>query len=213
MSVALLLIGNGRIDYIVQAVNSIKRYLPPSQQTFSHRLMVDDSGNPEIADLLDAIYPNFTISHHPTNLGMAAAVQSGFDMVLATDATHVLWQEEDFIWLATPPIDRTIRALDAYPTVAQMLYQRQPLTPSEEEGGTVLSAMNPFADHGQWSEQRHIFSLNPCVIPRHILEHGWPTDNERGMTDELLTANYTFGVWHNQYVEHIGIERGPAWQL
>jgi hypothetical protein len=110
------------------------------------------------------------------------------------------------------PIQEAIDILVTFPKVAQVLFQRQPLTPTEVEAGTVVGAMAP-TNCGTWSTQTHIFSLNPCVIPRHIVELGWPAGNEREQTDRLLADGWVFGVWHGQLVEHIGEARAAAWQL
>lgn len=209
VSLALLVIGNGRLGYLHQAVKAALHNVPH----IDHYLMVDDSGSGEIAEQLDHVYPQFTITHHRENQGMARAVQAGFDLVLATDATHVLWVEEDMVIRVPLPVQSAITELDQNPHVAQMLFQRQPLTEGEIEGGSVLAGMGYTTDRGDWSEQRHIFSLNPCLVPRSILQHGWPAGNEREMTTRLLDRGYTFGVWHGERVEHIGVERAQQWQL
>lgn len=209
LSLALCVIGNGRLGYLHQAVKAALH----NTGHIDHYLMVNDSGDEQTAYTLAGVYPQFVIRSHPENLGMARAVQAGFDLVLSTDATHVLWVEEDMVIRVPLPIQSAITELDHNPHVAQMLFQRQPLTDGEIEGGSVLAGMGYTTDHGDWSEQRHIFSLNPCIIPRVILQHGWPPGNEREMTIRLLDRGYTFGVWHGERVEHIGVERAAQWQL
>lgn len=206
MSLALLVIGNGRLDYLRQAVDSL-------EVEADHYFMVDDSGDREVARQLDREYPDFWISHHPRNLGMAAAVQSGWERVLDTQATHVLHWEEDFVQEKPLPIAEAIGILDAQQDVTQILFQRQPLTPAEHEAGSVVGAMNPTC-LDTWAIQRHIFSLNPCVIPRRTLELGWPAGNEAEMTQRILDRGWSMGVWlDGPLVHHIGESRGKNWQL
>ena len=207
--VALLVIGNGRLDYLHDTVDSALAWCPQ----FDHYLMVDDSGDGTVRRELDRYYPDFTIHHNPENRGMAHAVQQGFYMVLDTDADYVLWLEEDMRIMAELPLLYSRRILATNPHVAQMLYQRQCLTPQEHEAGSVVGAM-AGTDHGWWTEHRHIFSLNPCLIPRRTLERGWPQGNEREMTDLLIKDGWTFGVWNKgPLVEHVGVVRGKQWQL
>lgn len=206
VSLALLVIGNGRLDYLRQAVDSL-------EVEADHYLMVDDSGDREVARTLDREYPDFEIAHHPTNLGMAAAVQRGWKMALAWDATHVLHWEEDFTQQKPLPITEAIGILDAQRDISQILFQRQPLTPAEHEAGSVVGAMGPVY-LGVWALQRHIFSLNPCIIPRRTLELGWPAGNEREMTERILDRGWSMGVWlEGPLVHHIGDSRAKNWQL
>jgi hypothetical protein len=209
MTICLVVIGNGRLDYLHQTVAAADKYLPP----VNYRIMVDDSGDPVVRDHLDCFFPTYEHHHHDTNRGMAAAVNTGFHAAHVTGAQWTVWLEEDMVLQTDLPVHAAIRELTAHPTVAQMLFQRQPITPQETESGSVLGAMGDTHDHGLWSSQHHIFSLNPCVIPRHIVELGWPAGNEREQTDRLLADGWKFGVWHGQYVEHIGESRAAAWQL
>ena len=207
--IALLVIGNGRLSYLADTIDAALEHLP----TFDHYLMVDDSGDRTVQHHLNRTYPDFHIHSHGTNLGMAKAVQAGWGMVLETDTDYVFHLEEDFRVLHPIPIDAAVTALETNTHVAQMLFQRQPLTPDEEAAGSVLGAMGPVTPHDNWCEQRHIFSLKPCLINRRVLKLGWPAGNEKEMTDQLLYNAWTFGVWHGQHVEHIGTNRGTKWQL
>lgn len=209
--VALVVIGNGREAYLEQVIDAAFEHLPP----LGAYLMVDDSGDRSTALNLARNYPDFHLHSNATNQGMAKAVQAGFDLVLThTPCSYALWLEEDMLLTADVPIEDAVRELAQHPHLAQMLFQRQPITPAELDAGSVLAAMNPEGNHDLWAVQRHIFSLNPCLIPRPILELGWPAGNERQMTDELLEAGWSFGVWRDgPYVEHIGASRGSQWQL
>jgi glycosyltransferase involved in cell wall biosynthesis len=208
MTICLVIIGNGRLDYLHKTVAAADQYLPP----VDYRIMIDDSGDPTVAAHLNCFFPTFAHIHHPENRGMAVAVNTGFQAAFHTGADYVIWLEEDMVIQSALPIQEAIDVLVQFPKVAQILFQRQPLTPQEVEAGTVVGAMAP-TNCGYWSTQTHIFSLNPCVIPRHIVELGWPDGNEREQTDRLLADGWKFGVWHGQLVEHIGESRAAAWQL
>lgn len=215
--IALLVIGNGRLDYLHDTVDAALEHLPE----FGHYLMIDDSGDSEVRRQLDRHYPDFDIWHHDQNLGMARAVQNGFTHVLSSGADYVFWLEEDMRVVRPVPVGAARDVLDHDDQIAQMLFQRQPLTPEEHELGGVHGAFRGLATHykqwSTWAEHDWIFSLNPCLIPRHVLELGWDRDNEAGTTKQLREAGYLFGVWgkpgDQPYVEHIGVGRGRRWQL
>lgn len=197
-AVFAVICGNDRIPYRLRCINSLETFLPDIP---------------------------FSVQNDTFHEGMAANVQHGFELFLKTDADYCLWVEEDFVLLRPLPLDHAVNVLDYHPHLAQMLFQRQPLAPGEVAAGSVIGGMPNAAPRGEssaprtfWFEHTHIFSLNPCLIPRRVIELGWPAGplgvgNETGMTNKLLAMGYTFGVWDGQYVEHIGEMRGPGWQL
>jgi glycosyltransferase involved in cell wall biosynthesis len=215
--IALLVIGNGRLDYLHDVVDSALEHLPE----LGAYLMIDDSGDTTVRRELDRHYPDFDIWHHDQNLGMARAVQNGFTHALSSGAEYVFWLEEDMRIVRPVPVCAARDVLDHDDQIAQMLFARQPLTPEEHELGGVHGAFRGLASHYKewsvWAEHDWIFSLNPCLIPRRVLEDGWDRDNEAGTTARLKAAGYLFGVWGHAgdepYVEHIGVGRGKKWQL
>jgi hypothetical protein len=66
-------------------------------------------------------------------------------------------------------------------------------------------------------EHKRIFSLNPCVIPRRVLDLGWPDGNEAEMTTNLVASGYRFAFYGKRddppRVIHVGAERGIGWRL
>lgn len=163
--------------------------------------------------------------HHE---GMAVNVNRAWDWALAQNTKYVLHLEDDMKLLAPLPLRAAIRTLDQHPMVAQMVFKRHPWwgSPIEQRTGDVLSAITEQSvtviEHDTWTEYDGIFSLNPCIIPRRILQMGWPSGplgvgNESGMTKKLLAGGYTFGMWGHigdePYIEHIGHQRGEHWAL
>lgn len=220
MTWALTVIGNGRFDYLTKVVDAALNYLPKPD----YKLMVDDSGDPEHGYQLDSLFTDWHIVHHGTNRGMAAAVQTGFDLVCDSDADFAFWLEEDMLLTRTPPLRAAMDILDMNGHIAQMCFRRQTVwgNPYEEQHGDVLIALcaqsTTIVDHGCWVEYDALFSLNPCVIPADICQIDWDPGNEAGMTSKLLEQGYRFGSWGNRslqehWVTHIGEQRGPKWQL
>lgn len=209
MKVALLVIGNGRLQYLHRVVDAALEHLPE----FDYYCMIDDSGDPSVGRELMRNYPDFLLWASPQNTGMAKAVQAGFQLICELGCDYVFWLEEDMLITRPIPFDLAVNALIWEPHIAQMLFQRQPIAEAEIAAGSVIGAMGDVTERYGFYEQTHIFSLNPCLIPRNVLELGWDPDNEAGMTKKLLDHGFTFGVWDGQYVEHIGVERGKQWQL
>lgn len=220
--IGLVVVGNGRTSMLDQVVEAAFQWLPP----FDRYLMVDDSGELDVRRHLDIMYPDFLIEHHAENRGMAAAVQTGFDLALDTGCRHVFWLEEDMLLTAAPPVEVAVDVLDTAPWLAQMCFRREPVAgnPAEQEFGDQLAAICAQArtvyDRDGWTAHDFIFSLNPCLIPRRILELGWDTGNEAGMTAVLSDPQwgYLFGSWGQPgdgqvWARHIGGQRGAKWQL
>lgn len=194
MEIVLLVVANNRPEYLTRILVSIDKYLTAMP---SH--IQDD------------------VDHQ----GMAVNIQAGWSHMLQWDWDFLLHMEDDMELLAPLPLYGAAEALCKRPHVANMIFQRQPWNDIEREAGGVHAAIKKLApnyiDHGTWGEHDHIFSLNPCLIPRHIVERGWPKGNEAEMTAKLLADGYTFGIWGQPtdapIIDHIGIERGPGWKL
>lgn len=222
MKLTVVVIGDGRYEYLKQTVQVITaNVLHP----ITARIMVDDSGDPDYGLMLDEMYPEY-LHDHGGRRGMAGAVQAGFRLALDTDPDYVLWIEEDFVLKRQLPIAQVTQVMNSHDHLAQMLFQRQPLSPDELATGSVIGGMkaaSPYwQTHHSYVEHTAIFSMNPCIIPRRVLAMGWPSGplgvgNEAGMTRKLLESGYTFGVWGSgkdaPYCEHIGEVRADDWAL
>lgn len=222
--ITAVVVGNGRPDCLARTVKSLRDYLP----RLDAYVMVDDSGDPDHHQFIRDRYTDFHLVLHPENRGMAAAVQAAWNTALAIGSDYIWHNEDDMELITEIPITRACQYLSERPDLAQLMFRRQPLNPEEQREGCVLAATCNHAtdwsiDHPDYTTQNWIFSLNPCVIPRRVLELGWPSGplgvgNESGMTKKLLAAGCTFGAWGHpldgqQHVEHIGAVRGAKWQL
>ncbi len=220
MKVALLVIGDGRGEYLEHTVPAVlKNVLHP----ITARLMIDDSGDDDYARTLDDSYPEFRIVHGGRR-GLAGAVQAGFDLCLDHDPDYVLWIEEDMLITRMLPVTQAVMVLEAHPELAQMCFKREPFDPAE--GTDQLAAQCKlaafFGEKASYTWHDSLFSLNPCLIPRRVLELGWPSGplgvgNEAGMTPILLDQGYVFGSWGHvgdePYARHLGVRRSAQWQL
>lgn len=149
--------------------------------------------------------------------GLAGAVQTVWEHAIGVGADYLLHLEDDFVFTGPVDVAAIVAVLDANPGVAQMLLKRQPLSAPEINRNDILGGMGKIEPHDGWVSQTHIYSLNPCLIPRRVLELGWPSGNEAEMTVRLRDRGFRFGVWGDPgsppMVTHLGESRSAGWKL
>ena len=218
VSWTLLLVTDGRDDYLADAVASADAMLPDP----ARRVMVDDTGSAEHASMLRGLYPRFEVHDAEKRRGLAGAVRAGWGVC---DTDYVFHLEDDFTFNEPTDIAAMAGVLDAHPKLAQMCLLRQPWNAEEQAAGGIVEkdpgdyrhshVMWPYEAH--WLTHRRLFSLNPCLIPRRVYELGWDDGNERGFTDRLLADGYNFAYWGQPgdppRVTHIGRRRAVGWSL
>lgn len=209
MSVALVIVGDGRDRYALECVASLHNLKGP----VTYQRVVDDSGGtsgirwPEPWDVVT----------HPDRRGLAAAVRSAW-AALPDSVEFVFHLEADFILLEPVDLEAMADTLDANRRLAQLVLKRQPWSPEEQTaGGIIETCPGAYDDRDGWVEHCRIFSLNPCLIPREVVDMGWPDSNEAGQTTRLVDDGWSFGLWGGREdpprVLHIGVERAPGWKL
>ncbi len=193
-------------------------------------IVVSDRGDRYLPSCLDNMarwvgpLPLHIVDDNEHKLGMAGAVQAGFAFALEAGWAYTLWVEEDFRFNGPAPLTEMQCVLAQRPRLAQIVLKRQAWSPQERAAGGIME-MHPD-DYIQWHagpalcdfvEHSRIFSLNPCLIPRRVLELGWPADNEAGFTQRCLDAGYRFAFYgtkaHPPLVTHIGDVRAAGWRL
>lgn len=198
--------------------NREDQYLPRCQESFFQYVT---AGEP---------VGHWIIDDSAGRLGMAGAVQSAWEIALAADIDYLFHIEEDFLF--TRPVDLQDLAdiLDEQTDLAQMCMVRQAWTPEEIAAGGLIPAHLGKAyqlrysatTRAMWTEHDRLFSMNPCLIPRRVLELGWPAGplgvgNEAGFTARCLAAGYRFAYYGSPVdlplVEHIGAARGVNYKL
>lgn len=193
-------------------------------------VVVSDRGDRYLPDCLDNVakwvrpaLPLHIVDDCEHHLGMAGAVQAGFAHAVAADWRYVLWVEEDFRFNGHPPLAEMVAILDRNPQLAQVVLKRQAWSMEERSVGGIMElhpddytqrTLGPLCD---FVEHSRIFSLNPCLIRRRVLELGWPETNEAGFTERCIDAGYTFAFYGNRahppLVTHVGDVRAHGWRL
>ncbi len=199
----LLIIDDGRKDYLDRCLESAATYLPPMDAC----VMVSDPDH---------------------ELGFASAVQAGWDGVLETGCEWVFHLESDFLLTHPVPLDsmrRIIEGSDAHgpnpkETILQVSLLRQAWNAREKAaGGLILADVEDFCAvrtaGGEFTEHRRYFTTNPSLYRASLCHRGWPqVPNSEGVfTHELLADDAKlrfaiYGGWNDPpRCWHIGTER------
>ncbi len=186
-------------------------------------VVISDRGDKYLPACLHAletlgIKPNEFVFDDDHKLGMSGAVNAAWQIATDEGWDYLFHVEEDFI-INDAPLTYMANTLAMYPHLASMVLKRQPVNELEHEHGDQLAAICSLAPHRSrslWTEHKHLFSLNPCLIPRRIFSRKYPAGNEAAMSDELRDDHW-FGVWGHvddaPRCFHIGHERSAGWRL
>lgn len=210
MTVALVVVTDGRWQYLHEMFRSARRYL---DYPFAHLRIVDDSGGAQ-----PVVWPDgFEVIRHPERRGLAAAVQTAWSG-LPPEIDLVMHVEDDFVFVDSVDVDDMAMTLKEHGRLAQLVLKRQAWSLEERQAGGIMECHpDEYKQRDGWVEHTRIFSLNPCLIPREVIDMGWPVGNEREMTDRLVAGGWSFGFWGRRddapRVLHIGVERSSAWKL
>lgn len=216
MNVALVLVGDGRTEYLERAVESLREQV---DYPFVSRIMVDDSGDRAHRKYLKAAYPEFVHVHHTRRKGTVEAVRSGWRSALLSGVEYVFHTEEDFTFNEPVQIDAMAALLEAHPNFAQVILKRDPYSwPEHEAGGFMELAPDKYHERtselGVWCEHERLFSSNPSLIPRKVFSNRFCGEAEFGKF--CVRQGWCFAYWGAKAdpprVTHIGLERSQGWK-
>jgi hypothetical protein len=193
-SVALIVISDGRQDYLTRTLLSAAKNLPP----VDHVIHVDDSAH---------------------DLGFAGAIQAAWDEALQTDCTHLFHLEGDFTLDRPVPLRPMLSILHVCPYLVQIALLRQPWNDAERAAGGIWQqhpdSYKPVTvgPGVQWLEHRRFFTTNPSLYPRWVAERGWPQQRHSegvfglNLFGEDPARRAAFWGDGSEWVTHIGDER------
>lgn len=226
MSIALLVITDGRDDYLARCVHSFETRIDTSLIT--ERYMFDDTGNSHYRRTLADRYPRFEHIHGGRRQGFGGAIRSAWSHLWnRSHAEWVLHIEQDFVLTRDVDLAAMIAVMVANSRLAQMALRRQAWSDAEHAaGGVIEQHPEAYADVAdgqgrQWLEHRQFWTTNPSIYRRWITQMGWPAGarSEGVFTHRLLNtgapgipaSQLTFGYWGARdsgvWAEHIGEQR------
>ena len=176
MSIAILMITDGRDDYLVQAIDSTRNL----HGDITERWMFDDTGDEAYRDTLRQLNPTWGVIGSPERRGASGAVTDAWRALRdRSDARYVFHLEQDFVINLPVDLDAMAGFLDAHPHIAQVVLRRQAWNPDEKAAGGVLEQHPDWyydmSERGvEWLEHRAYWSNNPCLYRADLLVLGWP---------------------------------------
>ena len=213
MSVALVVVTDGRAEYLERSVASLRLSLSSWP---AHRYIVDDSGDAGYAAHLGIEYASqFTVVHHGQREGFVEAVADAWRTAIRDPTVeYVFHAEDDFTYNEPVDLERMVLILDANPHLAQLALKRQPVNHDERTAGDITRVFpGEWQQHPTYTEYTRNFTTNPCLIPRRVIQlvlRGCETA-EMAMTWFLREHGYTFGyvgdIDDAPRVHHIGEHR------
>lgn len=226
MTVAVLVLTDGRDEYLAPTVQSAMRSLTgPIVEWWMH----DDTGLDDYRAQLARRYPTFRHINGGPRQGFGGAIRSAWQHLAAqSTARYVLHLEGDFTFCRPVDLGHLAAVLETRPHLAQLALVRQPWNDTERAAGGLLAAHpGGFAertdrDGHRWLEHRLWWTTNPSLYRRTlILDLGWPDgpQSEGVFTQQLLAKgtpevgpdHVAFGYWgtptEGEWVEHIGQHR------
>lgn len=137
------------------------------------------------------------------------AVRRGWAQV-APGTDYIAHLEEDFL-VHEFDVGAMVAILEANPEHDQVVLKRQPWNGDEvAKGGIVEQDPPEYEDRDGFARHNRIFSLNPCLIPKHITDLGWTT-GEAEFSDRLRAMGYWFAFYGQKFdpprCTHVGDER------
>lgn len=228
MSIALLIITDGRDDYLSQCVASLGNLGGPISEWW----MYDDTGDPAYRGELARRYPKFRHIDAGPRQGCAGAIRAAWARLAAdSGARFVFHLEQDFVLSRRVDLADLAALLDTHPELAQVALRRQPCNPLEEAAGGVVEQHPDWytdrkdeAGH-RWLEHSAYWTCNPCLYRTDLLlRYSWPEHRpgrysedtftetlRRDGTPQLSGDRVRFAYWGARdsgiWVRHIGHQR------
>lgn len=218
MTVALLVITDGRIDYLHDTVDSARENL---RGLITRRVMYDDTGDSEHRAYLRKAFPDFDHIHAGDRQGFGGAIRASWAyLTVQSREPFIFHLEQDFTFNRPVNLDDMADLLISRPHLAQLALRRQSWNAEERAAGGIIEqhptdyAQNMDEAGHCWIEHRRFFTTNPSLYRRTLMAKGWPDcEHSEGIfTHELLRdPKLRFAFWglrtDEPWVEHIGHER------
>lgn len=176
-NISLIFITDGRTDLLEQTLNSFHNNI---SYPFIEKIIVNDNTDPNVERIvnnLSRIY-GLTPIHHKEKRGFAGAYDTAFKSV-SKDADYAMFWEDDFTLNGKVDIQDMIFILEYNRNLCQVILKRQAWNEEEKKAGGIIEQWPDLYEekelaHISWCEQRLFFSTNPCLVPKWVIDKGWP---------------------------------------
>lgn len=221
MSIALLVMTDGRIEYIHQTISSADSML---KGPIIKKWMHDDSGDEEHRKWLRSSFPTFTHIGEGPRKGFGGAYAFAWKTLSTeSEAQFIFSLEDDFTFNRPIPLEDMAQVLITNPHIYQMALRRQAWNQEEIKAGGVIERWpDDFKEVEQgglvWLEHRRYYTTNPNLHQRSLLDKQWPTTKDAEghfgikifSDDPLAKCGYWGKKTDTPWVQHIGVQRQPG---
>lgn len=214
MTIALLVITDGRKEYIHKTIESASLNL---EGPMGPMFMFDDSGEELHRRWLRINFPNFELIYKPIRQGAGGAINSAWEHIRQYEFDYVFHLEDDFTFNRTIPLNDMVRVLEDNPHVYQMALRRQAWSTEEIRiGGIIEKHPEEFHQQDGWISHNMFFTNNPNLYRKSLIEtRVFPNvkESEGHFTIGIRASDpyAQFGYWGQKtdppWVEHIGVYR------
>jgi hypothetical protein len=226
VSIALLVMTDGRRDCLPRAIESLERVVTGP---ITRRVIHDDSGDIDYRRWLRETYPGYDLVMTVARSGFGGAYASAWTHLAQGCERLVFGVEDDFVFQRPVDLAAMADVLDAHPQLAQLALRRQAWNADEHAaGGVVEQHPDAYEEHRDdlgrvWLEHQLYLTTNPGLYRRGLCAAGWPVvpQSEGQLTHRLLREGMAwdgipgdqvrFGLWGARHsgvwVEHIGHTR------
>lgn len=222
--IALLVITDGRDEYLRQTLDSAAEMLGPG---ITERWMFDDTGDEAYRRRLVERHPTFKHIDAGPRQGFGGAIRASWDLLAQlSTARFVFHLEADFTFPRPVDLHAMAQLLDDSPNLAQLALRRQPWGDEPRPGGFMQQYPDWYEDWTasgrEWVETTRNFTTNPSLYRRDLCRWGWPADphsegvygfrlREAGLPWGVPGEAVRFGYWGSkasgEWCHHIGHER------
>lgn len=213
--IALIVMTDGRRDYLEQTIESFQNLEGP----ITRRIIHDDSGDAVYRDWMFNAYPDYEPWWSEKRLGFAGAYRSVWKDLQYGAEPYVFSIEDDMVIDRPVDLVAMLAVLEARPHLTQMALRRQAWNDTERTAGGVVET-NPTAYQDcsdgdlEWLEHRLFWTTNASLFPRSLTERGWPEGAESEgrfgldlFSDPTLRAGFWGGRYSTPWITHIGETR------
>jgi hypothetical protein len=219
VSVAVIVMTDGRLEYLKETVDSFDRL----QGDITTRLIHDDTGDTAVHVAIRATFPGWHLVTTPGRSGFGGAYRHAREHLRRHVAEPwILSTEDDMVLTRTVNLHAMCQVMEHHPNITQMALRRQAWSGEEiAAGGVVELAPNNYVDRitngHDWLEHRQFFTTNTNLTHRRMLAFDWPEDPKSEAKfahrlfgdDDIAIAGYWGKRSDRPWIDHIGVDRHP----
>lgn len=211
--ISLLVMTDGRKECIKRSIPSAIASL---NGPITHRIIHDDSGDPEYKQFLKDNFPTFDIIGQNSRQGFGGAIKYAWETLRCYyPNTFVFSTEDDFLFNESIDLYHLMDILIKNPHLAQIALKRQPWNAQEiAAGGIVEQHPQDYEDKESWLEHRRFFTTNSSLYTYELINRGWPNiPNSEGMfsielfKDPSVKSAFYGKRFDPPKINHIGDQR------